>query len=289
MRRRLCFPFIIHHSLFRIPRFLHHSLFIILFFFVAAVRGEDFDDLFAAAAHDAGLVPLIERVSAAVPHLPPGDALALADRAQPFCRRLFFAANDADGAERVGLVRHIITRGENTTGIARRYNTSIDLITRLNRGLKPSRIEVDDELTVFDLAAVPLELVVMRSSFRLLLWRGPVLVGCFTVGLGAEQSPTPLGATVIWQCVRNPEWRDPDTKKIFKPTEPGNVLGGYWVALKPGENGRFKGIGMHGYTAEKPERWLGKPGSHGCVRLVEDDIAALFALVRPGMKVTVRE
>lgn len=254
-----------------------------------AAGAEDFDDLFAAAAHDAGLVPLIERVSAAVPHLPSGDALALADRAQPFCRRLFFAPTDAEGGERVGLIRHVIARGEHTTGIARRYNTTIDLLTRLNRGLKPSRIEVADELTVLDLAAVPLELVVMRSSFRLLLWRGPVLIGCFTVGLGAESTPTPLGVSAIWQCVRNPEWRDPDTKKVFKPTEPGNVLGGYWIAIKPGGDGHFKGIGLHGYTAEKPERWLGRPGSHGCVRLVQDDIAALFALVRPGMKVTVRE
>lgn len=254
-----------------------------------AAGAEDFDELFTAAARDAGLVPLIERVSVAIPHLPPGDALELADRAQPFCRRLFFAANEAQGGERVGLVRHRIAKGEHTTGIARRYNTTIDMIVRLNRGLKPSRIEVDEELTVLDLAAVPLELVVARSSFRLLLWRGPVLIGCFKVGLGAEKSPTPLGVTEIWQCVRNPEWRDPDTKKVFKPTEPGNVLGGYWIAFKHGDDRRFKGIGMHGYTAEKPERWLGQPGSHGCVRLVQDDIAALFALVRSGMKVTVKE
>jgi lipoprotein-anchoring transpeptidase ErfK/SrfK len=254
-----------------------------------AVGAEDFDGLFAAAERDDGLVALVERVSAAVPHLPPGDALDLADRAQPFCRRLFFAPNEAEGGERVGLLRHAVAKGEHTTGIARRYNTTIEMIVRLNRGLKPSRIEVDDELTVLDLAATPLELVVMRSAFRLLLWRGPVLVGCFKVGLGAERSPTPLGATEVWQCVRNPEWRDPDTKKIFKPTEPGNVLGGYWIAFQPGDDRRFKGIGMHGYTAEKSERWLGQPGSHGCVRLVQDDIAALFALVRPGMKVTVRE
>lgn len=254
-----------------------------------AAHAEDFDGLFAAAARDDGLVPLIERVSLAIPHLPPGDALALADRAQPFCRRLFFAANEAADARRVGVVRHLIAKGEHTTGIARRYNTTIDLIVRLNRGLKPSRIEVDDQLTVLDLASTPLELVVLRSSFRLLLWRGPVLVGCFKVGLGAETSPTPLGATEVWQCVRNPEWRDPDTKKVFKPTEPGNVLGGYWIAFKPGDDRRFKGIGMHGYTAEKPERWLGQPGSHGCVRMVQDDIAAVFAVVRPGMKVVVRE
>lgn len=254
-----------------------------------AGHAEDFDGLFAAAARDDGLVPLIERVSAAIPHLPPGDALALADRAQPFCRRLFFAANEAEDARRVGLVRHLIAKGEHTTGIARRYNTTIDHIVRLNKGLKPSRIEVDDELTVLDLASTPLELVVLRSSFRLLLWRGPTLVGCFKVGLGAEASPTPLGPTEVWQCVRNPEWRDPDTKKVFKPTEPGNVLGGYWIAFKPGDDRRFKGIGIHGYTAEKPERWLGQPGSHGCVRMVQDDIAAVFAVVRPGMKVVVRE
>ena len=165
----------------------------------------------------------------------------------------------------------------------------LDLTVRLNRGLKPSQLEVDQELKVLDLAAQPVEIIVSRTAFRLMVWRGPLLVAVCKVGLGREKSPTPLGTTTIWQCVRNPEWRDPDTKRIFKPTEPGNVLGGYWMACTPGDDQRFRGIGLHGYTAEAPAAWLEKPGSHGCVRLVQDDIAALFALIRPGTRVTIRE
>jgi lipoprotein-anchoring transpeptidase ErfK/SrfK len=110
----------------------------------------------------------------------------------------------------------------------------------------------------------------------------------FPVGLGAPGHPTPIGATSVVSCVRNPEWRDPDTGKVFKPDAPGNVLGGYWIGFAPGPGDAFRGIGIHGYTAEAPEGWLGKAGSHGCVRMQQRDISALFALVRPGTAMSIR-
>jgi lipoprotein-anchoring transpeptidase ErfK/SrfK len=90
-------------------------------------------------------------------------------------------------------------------------------------------------------------------------------------------------------CVRNPEWRDPDSGKIFKPNDPGNILGGYWIGFEHGPTAHFKGIGVHGFTAESSDMWLEKNGSHGCIRLIQDDIAWAFTLIRPGMRVTIRE
>ena len=108
-------------------------------------------------------------------------------------------------------------------------------------------------------------------------------------GLGRDSSPTPLGATTVRQCARNPEWRNPDTGKILKPDDPENILGGYWIGFEPRADKQFKGIGIHGFTGADPEQWLEKNGSHGCVRLVQEDIALVFALVRPGITVTIRE
>ena len=251
--------------------------------------GDDLDARFDAAENADELVPLIESVSALLPTLPADQALILTDRVAPYCLRLFWSPSSAAGRERCGLINHIVAAGETPMVIAKKYHTNVNLIARLNENFSPTRLSIGQSLAVLDLVSQPLELVVSRSSFRLMVWRGPLLIGAFPCGLGREQSPTPLGSSSITQCVRNPEWRDPDSGKIFKPNDPGNVLGGYWIGFDHGPDLHFKGIGIHGFTAQSPDEWLGKNGSHGCVRLVQEDIAMIFALVRPGNKVTVQE
>ncbi len=260
----------------------------LMLFLPLAVVGADLDQAFTDAARDpAAVVPLIEQVSAALPTLPAADAIALGDRAAPFCRRLL--SETLPGRARCGVIAHSIAVGETPSILARRYRTSIELIQRLNPRLDPKALSIGQEVAVLDLASAPLELVVSRSSFRLMAWRGPLLIGAFRCGLGRDSSPTPLGATTVRQCVRNPEWRNPDTGKILKPNDPENILGGYWIGFEPRADQHFKGIGIHGFTGAEPAEWLEKNGSHGCVRLVQDDIALVFALVRPGITVTVRE
>lgn len=248
----------------------------------------DLAQRFARAADDpADVVPLIEAVSATLPTLAPDEAIALGDRIAPFCRRLYEDALPL--RDRCGIRSHIIAAGETPSVLAKRYRTSTDLIQRLNPGLDPRALSIGQEVAVLDLAATPLELVVSRSAFRLLAWRGTTLIGVFRCGLGRDSSPTPLGTTTIRQCARNPEWRNPDTGKILKPDDPENILGGYWIGFEPRADNHFKGIGIHGFTGADPSVWLEKNGSHGCVRLVQDDIALVFALVRPGITVTIRE
>jgi lipoprotein-anchoring transpeptidase ErfK/SrfK len=260
-----------------------------LFLLCCIVSSEDLDARFDAAENANDLVPLIESVSALLPTLPADQARILTDRVAPYCQRLFWSPSTAMGRERCGLISHIVAAGDTPIAIAKKYHTTVEMIARLNEKFAPTRLSIGQTLTVLDLASQPLELAVSRSSFRLMAWRGPLLVGSFHCGLGRVQSPTPLGTSSITQCVRNPEWRDPDSGKIFKPNDPGNVLGGYWIGFDHGADLRFKGIGIHGFTAQSPDEWLGKNGSHGCVRLVQEDIAMIFALVRPGNKVTVRE
>ena len=259
-----------------------------LFLFCSLLASADLDQQFAEAAADpSAVVPLIEAASSTLPTLSASDAIALGDRLAPFCRLLFSDA--LPGRARCGVLTHVIAPGETPSVLARRYRTSIELIQRLNPGLDPTALSIDQEVAVMDLASAPLELVVSRSAYRLLVWRGTTLVGVFRCGLGRDSSPTPLGATTVRQCARNPEWRNPDTGKILKPDEPENILGGYWIGFEPRADKQFKGIGIHGFTGAEPAEWLEKNGSHGCVRLVQEDIALVFALVRPGITVTIRE
>jgi L,D-transpeptidase YbiS len=66
-----------------------------------------------------------------------------------------------------------------------------------------------------------------------------------------------------------------------------------WLSgLEPGRN-RLREVDtmrryiyLHG-TPEETE--LGKPGSHGCVRMANSDIVELFELVKPGIEVDIHE
>jgi lipoprotein-anchoring transpeptidase ErfK/SrfK len=257
---------------------------------MASAHGATIDDTFAAAANErADLAPLIIEVSQLIPTLPPGEALALVDRVAPFCRQIFNQALPTDESAKIGLMTHHVAPGETPTAIARRYRCSVELIAQLNPGFDAHGLQVDQTLTVFDLASVPLEIIVSRSAYRMMLWRGPHVIGVFRCGLGRDSARTPIGTTTVAMCVRNPEWRDPDTGKIFKPHDKGNVLGGYWIGFDHGPTAHFKGIGIHGFTAESPDVWLEKNGSHGCVRLTQEDIPWAFDLIRPGIRVTIRE
>jgi lipoprotein-anchoring transpeptidase ErfK/SrfK len=88
--------------------------------------------------------------------------------------------------------------------------------------------------------------------------------------------------------VLNPQWTDPVTKETFAPSDPGNVLGGYWIALDASGLGR-NGIGFHGYTGAPAQDWIAKPASHGCVRMLQRDIDRLYHLALEGTPVTIAE
>jgi lipoprotein-anchoring transpeptidase ErfK/SrfK len=60
------------------------------------------------------------------------------------------------------------------------------------------------------------------------------------------------------------------------------VLGGYWIALDPEGLGGRRGIGIHGYTGAPSDDWLSKPGSHGCIRMLQRDVDRVFHLATEG-------
>ena len=256
---------------------------------LAAGAGDELEAQFARAADDAdAVVPLLEAASTRIAALPAEQAAALAIRLEPYCRSAFWSSERLDDMADIGLHLHRIAPGETAIGIARRYRISIDLIAQLNHGFSARALQAGSLLKILDLSDEPLELVVGCSTFRMLVWRDGVLVLSVPVGLGAAGHPTPLGSTTVASCVRNPEWRDPDSGRVYKPNAPGNVLGGYWIGFTPGPDALFRGIGIHGFTGDSPDNWLGKQGSHGCVRLQQGDISTLFAFVRPGTRVAIR-
>jgi lipoprotein-anchoring transpeptidase ErfK/SrfK len=260
---------------------------------------ESLGPLFSKAKDDpAGVVPLILAASDALDpgsksHLPldPKEARLLSDTLEPFCRRAFFGPERLPGMESLGLVLHTVSTGEVPEKIAKRYRIGAGMLGYLNAELDPRKLREGQTLKVLDLSSGGLSVFVEKSLYRLAAWRRldggrRVLIEYAPVGLGAADSPTPIGKSSIQLRARNPDWTDPVTKQVYKAGDPRNVLGGYWIALDATGLGRA-GIGIHGFTGEAPANWIEQPASHGCVRMLQTDVDRLFHLALEGTPVEV--
>ena len=114
-------------------------------------------------------------------------------------------------------------------------------------------------------------------------------VQTFPIGVGREGWNTPVGSTQIVAKVRNPTWTPPasvraehaeagDPLPAVVAAGPDNPLGQYALRLA------WPGYLIHG--TNKPFG-VGMRVSHGCIRLLPQDIKVLFAQVHPGTRVQV--
>lgn len=249
--------------------------------------------LVAAEKDPAAVVPLIVEGSRAMTTLGAAEARALGDALDPFCTRAYFSGERLPGMERLGLVTHKVEKNENPTRIASRYKIGVGMLRYLNPDFDEKKLRIGQELKVLDLSTNALAITVVKSHYRMSAWRAAadgsqVLVMFCAVGIGAPESPTPIGRTTITKRVLNPAWTDPDTKTVFAAGDPGNVLGGYWIALDAVGINRG-GIGFHGYTGAPAADWIQKGASHGCVRMLQKDIDRVFHVAIEGTTVTIGE
>jgi lipoprotein-anchoring transpeptidase ErfK/SrfK len=282
----------------------------------------------AAQKDPAGVVPLLIEASALMPTMDAKEAQVLGDTLDSFAHRAFFGPERLPGMEKLGLVLHTVAKSENPTRIAQRYHIDPGLLAYLNRDYDERKLRAGTVLKVLDLsdsgtAAIDasaksdksggsptsgdksssgtasnsqtaLRIIVQKSRYRLSAWRnlpggkGRVLVAHIAVGLGANESPTPVGSTKITKRVLKPQWTNPVTKQTFADGDPNNVLGGYWIALDSEGIGK-SGIGMHGYTGSAPANWIEQPASNGCVRMLQPDIDRIYRLALEGTPVEIVE
>ncbi|MBE9101232.1 L,D-transpeptidase [filamentous cyanobacterium LEGE 07170] len=119
------------------------------------------------------------------------------------------------------------------------------------------------------------------SDRRLTLYQGDTILHSYPIAVGREGWQTPTGEFEVQQMVQDPAWMNPFTREVIDGGHPRNPLGSYWIGFwTDGTNW----VGMHG--TPNPET-VGTAASHGCIRLYNDDIQALFAQVRMGTPVTV--
>lgn len=93
--------------------------------------------------------------------------------------------------------------------------------------------------------------------------------------VGAPESPTPTGEFKVTVVLEKPTWY---WRGRAIPPGPENGLGDWFIGINK------KGYGIHG--TNEPDS-IGKPVSHGCVRMYNDDAAKLAQLVKIGTPVLI--
>ena len=187
--------------------------------------------------------------------------------------------------------RHRIAPKETLLDVARNAGLGFNEVQDANRGvdewIPPAGTEV----------VVPTQWIVPRSGYRgvvinipeMRLYLFPVrttpgelaAVRTWAVGIGTDDTRSPVGSFRITAKDKHPTWYVPDSiyramdppKRHVVPAGPDNPLGDYRIRLSKGL------YSIHGTDVP----WsVGRLTTHGCIRLYPEDIGELFRLVHPG-------
>ncbi len=125
------------------------------------------------------------------------------------------------------------------------------------------------------------KLVVDLSDRQVLVYRNTAAVARYPLAVGQSGWETPTGSFQINRMQRNPAWQHPITGEVIPPGV-NNPLGNHWIGFT--HNGKTE-IGFHGTYQED---LIGQAVSHGCLRMRNQDVEALYRQVALGTPVLVR-
>jgi lipoprotein-anchoring transpeptidase ErfK/SrfK len=135
--------------------------------------------------------------------------------------------------------------------------------------------------TSSNLLAQPIRLQISLSRHQVTLYHDNTPIKNYPVAIGRAGWETPKGNFKVMQMLKKPTWIHPFTGEAIPGGSPDNPLGQYWIGFWT--NGK-NWIGFHG--TPNPES-VGKPASHGCIRMYNKDVEELFRQVKVGTPVTV--
>jgi hypothetical protein len=119
------------------------------------------------------------------------------------------------------------------------------------------------------------QIVVSLEDRKLALMEDGQVKKIYSVAVGKESTPSPVGTFTIERRVANPVYRH--NGRVVEPG-PANPVGSRWMGLST------KGYGIHGTSDPKS---IGKAASHGCIRMGKTDLEEFYALVAVGDEVQI--
>jgi LysM repeat protein len=169
---------------------------------------------------------------------------------------------------------HVVQRSETLGILAKRYNTTTDLIAESN-GIRNNVIRLGASLNILQ---GEFSVHVSKSRNDLELRLNDRFFKRYVVGTGTDSS-TPTGDYLITLRMRHPVWYRPDGRS-FPYGHPENLLGTHYLKLNT------PGIGLHGTW--EPDS-IGSQSSAGCVRLKNEMIEELYKLLPEGTPVRISD
>ena len=161
--------------------------------------------------------------------------------------------------------------GDNLGKISEAYQTTVDLLRKANN-LDGDIIRPKQKLKI---PTGHFHILVDKSQNTLLLTKENQFFKRYVVSSGTNSS-TPVGTFKIVNKVLNPVWYHDGL--AVPPEDPKNILGTRWMGFdKPA-------YGIHGTTDPGA---LGQQVTAGCVRMRNEEVEELFALVPIGTEVTI--
>lgn len=123
--------------------------------------------------------------------------------------------------------------------------------------------------------------IVNRSSYSLRLFKNLELVRSYPIAVGKAGLETPAGLYNIQNKAVNPSWHVPNSDWAGElagrviPPGPENPIKARWMGI-------YAGAGIHG-TADRGS--IGTNASHGCIRMLIEDVVELYDRVPVGAAV----
>ncbi len=138
-----------------------------------------------------------------------------------------------------------------------------------------------DTATPAETKVLATRLVLRLKERKVYAYQDDEVLASYRVAIGKKGWETPQGEFEIIQMVKNPKWQNPWNGKVSAPG-PNSPLGERWIGFWT--DGKDY-IGFHGTPGE---HLIGQAVSHGCVRMRNADVKALFELVDKGIPVIVQ-
>ncbi|MCA9076229.1 MAG: L,D-transpeptidase family protein [Planctomycetaceae bacterium] len=162
--------------------------------------------------------------------------------------------------------------GEVLQTIAEKYDVPWQYLAKLNR-VDPQRLRAGQRIKVIK---GPFSAIVDLSDFEITIHAHGYFVTRYQCGIGKDGS-TPIGTFTVENKQVDPTYYGPHG--VIDHDDPSNPLGERWIDIG-------NSYGIHGTI--DPES-IGHSESAGCIRMHNDEVAAVYDLLSIGSEVTIRQ
>ncbi|MBI3999446.1 MAG: L,D-transpeptidase family protein [Candidatus Omnitrophica bacterium] len=167
---------------------------------------------------------------------------------------------------------YTVQPGDSLHKIAKKHTTTIELIKKSNH-LSSDTIQSGMKLKI---SKAVYSITIDKSENKLILYSDKELLKTYRVATGREGHRTPIGSFTVVNKLTNPTWYKAGA--VVPPGSPDNILGTRWLGFS------LESYGIHGTTL--PET-IGTDASEGCVRMLNQDVEELYAVIPIDTTVTI--